>query len=104
LITGDEDGVVKVWDLSKKPIGTIENPVTAHKNGLMGIVVSPDGKRFATTSRDGQVRLWTWDEIEPKQLREWNLNVPVRGLAFLPGGKQLLAANADASIFVLDLP
>src|SRR5262245_10756572 len=103
LITGDEDGVVKIWDLTKNPIESLE-AITAHKNGLIGIIVSPDGKRLATTSRDGQVRLWTWDEKEPKQLRDWNLKVPVRGLAFLTGGKQILAANADASVFVLELP
>jgi WD40 repeat protein len=99
LITADEDGEMKIWDLQKRESG---EPFTAHRNGFMGIMVSPDGSKFATMSRDGQVRLW--DTKTAKQSREWNLPVPVRGLAFVPGAKQILAAAADGSVFVLDMP
>jgi WD40 repeat protein len=99
LITGDEDGEVKVWDFAgRETLHTI----TAHRNGLMGIAVSPDGSRFATMGRDGSVKLW--DVKEGKELRTWDLRVPGRSFAFVPGGKHLLVANADASAYVLDLP
>jgi WD40 repeat protein len=99
LITSDEDGEVKIWDVAKRES---REPFTAHMNGLMGILISPDGGRFATMSRDGQVRLW--DTKTAKQLREWNLDIPIRALAFVPNGKQLLAAASDASVFVLEMP
>jgi WD40 repeat protein len=99
LITGDEDGEVKVWDFAgRETLYTI----TAHKTGLMGIAVSHDGARFATMGRDGSVKLW--NVKEGTQLREWDLRVPGRSFAFVPGGKHLLVANADASVYVLDLP
>ncbi len=51
LITADEDGEIKIWDLEKRESG---EPFTAHKSGFMGIMISPNGNQFATMSRDGQ--------------------------------------------------
>jgi WD40 repeat protein len=99
LITGDEEGEIKTWNFANRE--TLHT-ISAHKGGLMGIVMSPDGQRFATMSRDGQVRLW--ELASGKQLREWDLRVPGRAFAFVPGTKNLLVANADASVYVLDLP
>jgi WD40 repeat protein len=99
LITGDEDGEVKIWNFAERE--TLHT-IPAHTTGLMGIAVSPDGSRFATMGRDGSVKLW--DVKEGKELRTWNLHVPGRSFAFVPGGKHLLVANADASVYVLDLP
>jgi WD40 repeat protein len=98
LITGDEDGEVKIWNIADREV---LQTITAHKNGLLSITVSADGKRFATLGKDGQVKLWETDS--GKLLREWELKTPVTAFAFLPGN-HLLTANANASMYVLDLP
>ncbi|HEV3144464.1 MAG TPA: hypothetical protein VGZ47_11305, partial [Gemmataceae bacterium] len=99
LITGDEDGEVKVWNIADREV---LQTLSTHKSGLLGITVSADGKRFATLGKDGQVKLWETES--GKLLREWDLKTPVTALTFLPGGKNLLTANANASMYVLDLP
>jgi WD40 repeat protein len=99
LVTGDEDSEIKIWNIAdRETLHTFQ----AHADRLTGIVLNPDGSNFATMARDGQVRLW--DVKTGRQLREWNLHVPSRAFAFLPDGKNLLVANADATVYLLDLP
>jgi WD40 repeat protein len=99
LITADEDGELKVWDLTnRESLHTIQ----AHKSSLQGVAVSADGARFATTDKDGQIRIW--DTKTGKQLREWELHMAVRGFVFTPDGKHLVTANANGTAYLLDLP
>ncbi len=99
LVTADEDGEVKIWDIDKRES---LHAIQAHKAGLQSLTVNGDGSRLATTDKDGQVRVW--DIKTGKQVREWELRMPVRGFAFTPDGKHLLTANADGTAYVLDLP
>ena len=71
--------------------------------------MSPDGKRFATAHMDNVVKVW--DVETGNELRSWDLRVPmqknrpfVRGLAFTPDGKQVATANANTTVYLLELP
>jgi len=99
LITADDDGEVKIWDIDKRES---LNTIQAHKSGLQSLTVNADGSRFATTDKDGQVRVW--DTKTGKQLREWELKMPVRGFVFTPDGKHLVTANSNGTVYLLDLP
>jgi WD40 repeat protein len=75
--------------------------------------MSPDGTRFATAAADNIVKLW--DRASGKELRQWNLHVPVlsdssepksfvHALLFTPDGKQIATGNADTTLYLLDCP
>ncbi|NBO93308.1 MAG: hypothetical protein EBV06_13505, partial [Planctomycetia bacterium] len=106
LIAADNEGGLLIWEVSNpgKPVHTIK---AAHTRGVQAFAVSKDGKRFATASLDGVVKLW--DVLTGKELRAWDYRVPFQqgrtflaSLVFTPDGKRLISANADATVWVLD--
>jgi WD40 repeat protein len=98
---------VKVWSLNDraKPLHTI----AAHKRMIVGFAMAPDGKRFATVGMDNVVKLWSTDT--GAELRAWDFKVPfqqnkpyVRGLAFGIDGKNVVTANGDGTVYLLECP
>ncbi|MBL8829070.1 MAG: hypothetical protein JNM18_18960, partial [Planctomycetaceae bacterium] len=91
LLTGDYVGRVIAWDCSGKvpqPRWTIE----AHPSTIYGLAVSADGKSFATSDRDGGVRVW--QTVDGKRLHELpRIEHPVYCVAWLPDGKRLATAD-----------
>lgn len=99
LICGSEEGEIKILALASKDV---KHTIPAHRQGLLGIIAAPQGNSFVTLGRDGWVRLF--DALSGDKLREWDLGMPPRAAAFVPGSKRLVLANADASVYLLDLP
>ncbi len=95
LVSGDTRGVVTLWPISR----TLAAPqvLRGHTGGIADIVFHPDGKLFATASNDGTVRLWQLDT--PDDPRVLDHTGPVRALAFLDGGANLVATVEDASLW-----
>jgi len=100
LITAGKNGDCKVWDLARRltPLRRIQ----AHDGRITGLAVSPDGSRFATTAADNRVKLWA--TATGRRLRQWDVGVAVRSMAFAPDGKHLATANANTTLYLLDLP
>jgi WD40 repeat protein len=106
LIAGSDKGNVKVLKVDKKDA---LNDLKAHTHGVSACAVSADGKRFATAGNDNVVKLW--DVATGRELRHWDMRLPaqdrggfVAALAFTPDGRSLLTANANTTLYVLDLP
>jgi WD40 repeat protein len=99
VIAADAECNVKVYDIAKKEV---VKTFQAHKGSLNGIMVGPDGTRFASISDNGEVKLW--ETATGKELRGWTLPTPVRNLAFSADGKKLITANADTTLYVLNMP
>jgi WD40 repeat protein len=99
LITGDEDGEIKIWNLDQREV---LRTFKAHTGYLFGICPNPKGKTFATFAKDGTVKLWNL--ADGKEVRKWELAVHVRNLFFTPEGTRLFTANADGTIYALELP
>jgi WD40 repeat protein len=114
---------VKVWDLAKikawdtavskkdpavKPVEPEKGPPSG-KFRVLGFAMSPDGTRFVTAGQDNVVRLW--ETATGKELRKWDFRMPaqvsrsfVRNLAYAPDGKFAVTANANATLYLLELP
>jgi WD40 repeat protein len=99
LITSDEDGEVKIWDLEKKQA---LNTITAHKGQLLALAMSPQGDRFITVGVNGDLRLWSVKD--GSSIKQWSLPTSIRNLIFTADGKQLITANGDTTLYLLDLP
>ena len=106
LVTGDRRGEIKIWDLAKREaVHTIQG----HSHQVVAFAMSPDGSRFVTAGLDNVVKLW--ETSTGKELRKWDLRVPpladksfVCNLAFAPDGKHVATANANTTVYLLELP
>lgn len=74
--------------------GTTVSGLPAHPRQIRSVVASSDGKRFATASDDGMVRVW--DFARPRTYRLRGHVQRVRQLAF--AGSDLLSADSDGSV------
>jgi len=110
--------IVKAWD---PRTGNELGSWTAHSNAIAGLAFAPDGRRLATASHDGTVKLWeagTWREV-----RSWKSeSIPGRrthtghsaadpfresrcftSVVFSPDGSSLAAGMKDGTIVSWEL-
>lgn len=106
LAYGSEKGDLHIGDVAKQ---MIVHTLKGHATKIRACVFSPDGSRLATSGDDNVIKLW--DAKTGKELREWDINVPQQidsnftpQLTFTPDGKHLITANANTTLYVLELP
>src|SRR5262249_30518896 len=83
LAEHDKQAGVELWDLRTwKSL----RQLVGHKKGIAAVAFSPDGKKLASASEDGTVRLW---DVETGQVIGAPMvhPGPVRGVAFLENGQ-----------------
>lgn len=56
VVTGSEDGQIKIWDLREKE--PQPKNLQAHKKGITAIVFSHDGLKIATASKNVEIKVW----------------------------------------------
>jgi hypothetical protein len=99
LISGDEGGMVRVWDLkTNKALRAF----TVHPEGLSALAVAPGGNPLAVATSDG-VQLYdgrTFLRTIPLRTRS---NRAVRLLAFSPDGRTLATVQADGRIVLWEV-
>jgi WD40 repeat protein len=109
-ISGDNTRLIGTSAAGEVKIATIADrkvlkTVKAHDGPVQVCMASPDGKYFATYGDDNVIKVW---DMDGKELRRWDLGrnqgMAVINLAFTPDSKQLVTANANTTVYVLDLP
>jgi WD40 repeat protein len=79
--------------LQVKPSPQLRSTRAAHKDGVLNVLFSPDGKALASSGPQGDVTLWNVASLERRQsLPEQG---QVLGLAFTPDGKRLLVPSYE---------
>ena len=68
---------------------------------IVGIMISPDGKRFCTFFQSGELVLWS---IEGKRLRDWKLPGELSSLAFIPETNSIATGSMDGTVLILNAP
>jgi WD40 repeat protein len=71
----------------------LRTTLPAHKDGVLNVIFSPDGKTLATASPGGEVTLW--DVARRERKVELPPQGQVYGLAFTPDGKELLVSSYE---------
>ena len=114
-----EDGTVLIWDLTAAPQATEQPPtpgdaeeapalnivktIKAHEQAVYQVAFSRDGKTLATASTDKTVKLWSWQEAEPKETAKLEGHSDaVWDVKFSADGSQIATASADRSIKLWD--
>src|SRR5262249_19632466 len=92
--TSPYNKTVPMWDA---PVRTL----VGHVGVVLGVAYSADGRRLASASRDGTVKLWdtmTGQEVLTLRGRANEVN----GVAFSPDGYQIAGACGDGTIQIWD--
>ena len=96
IITGGEDGVVKVWSADS---GTLLYRLDAHTSRVTSVAASPDGLRIVTGSQDTTAKIW--DAIHGKEVLTLKGHTQeVTSVSFSPDGLAVLTGSRDGLAIV----
>jgi DNA-binding beta-propeller fold protein YncE len=106
LIREGPEHTVQVRDAQT---GKVVGVVGRHQGQVWGMAFSPGGRRLATASNDGTVRVWAWDPARLGQRQEPELkplSVHVQGfgnrVAFSPDGRHLVTGGEGSTVKIWD--
>ncbi len=99
LLSAADDGKVMQWDPAR---GECLGEFKCHDGDILCLAVHPSQPWFATGGVDGAVRIWQLHTKE--QLHEFRGENPwIRGVAFSPDGKSLLATGHEELVRCWDI-
>ena len=100
---GEEDLRGFEWDYWNRLAHSYQLNLEGHTGGVMNVVFSADGKRLASASYDGTVKVWdptSGQEQETLMLKGHNRDI--MSVAFSANGKRLASASWDQTVKVWD--
>jgi WD40 repeat protein len=100
LATGDEDGTIKLWDIT---MGEVNTTLIGHTRWVTAVAFTPDGQTLASGSRDTTVRLWDVETGKTKATIRGH-EKKVESVAISPTGRILASGGEDRTIKLWDLP
>jgi WD40 repeat protein len=102
LASGGQDGTIRLWDMSGKPIGQSFDPLpNGSKIALYSLAFSPDGKTIVSSGADGTIRLWNLSGKLVNQDFNGHQGY-VKSVAFSPDGKTIVSGGKDKTIRLWD--
>ncbi len=93
-----EDGSVRLWNIETQ---TVTKRFNAHRGAVWMVKFHPTRPIVATCGDDSRVKLWDSSSFE--LLKEWHAENTVRGIAFSPNGKRIIAGDREGVIHVYDI-
>jgi WD40 repeat protein len=91
---------ISLWDLATgKPL----HDFRGHRSYISSLAFDPAGKRIASVSPDGTVRVW--EAATGKELAHWPLETDnlIEGLNFTPDGRKLVLGDKGGNVCVWDM-
>ncbi len=100
IITSNQNGIVKLWNLERGMLVKTIKGYSALVNITDSVAFSPDGKYLATGNNDGTVEIWEPSTGKLLITFKWN-SALINSLVFSPDGRVLVSGNADGTIRIL---
>ncbi len=91
-IVAGGDGPVRFWNAWRLERGGV---MRGHEKSIYDVAFHPDGRRVASGSWDGTVRVWDVTTGDAQQILEYPGRTIVTGVAIHPGGKLLASVGRD---------
>ena len=107
LATGDDAGVVRLWDISGDTAPQEQELSPLHNDWVAKVIFSPDGKWLGSSAADGSINLWDMDKLRSSPSEAHRaLNSHERfitSLVFSPGSSWLASGSVDRTVGLWDL-
>ncbi len=105
LVSGDEHGVILVWDAAAGPIRT---QLEGHSRPIRLLAISGDGLHLVSVAREtngpnSPNELRSWDVAAGRQVDVAVVDTMIREVMFTPSGRRLVMASDSHGDGVLDL-
>jgi len=102
VVTGDEVGTLRAWDLMVDGGSAGAHVIGDHKTAIEAVGLSRSGSTLASAGRDGQLRVWKIDEHgTPERLAVRSPGSPLQELTLSQDGRWIAGA-AKNLIYVWD--
>ncbi|PSB27424.1 AAA-like domain-containing protein [Stenomitos frigidus] len=89
IASASADNTIKLWRLD----GSLVNTLKGHKDTVLSVSFSPDGKTIASTGLDQTIKLW---RLDGTVLQSWQgSDRRIQSIRFSPNGKTLASAGDD---------
>lgn len=107
LISGSADGTIIIWDVEDIRESEVTNPEdliqnilrSGHTDVITSVDCAPDGRSFASASRDSSIIIWDLETGTPVRILSDHSNW-VWQIAWSPDGSALASASRDTSAIV----
>jgi G protein beta subunit-like protein len=96
LVTGSEDGTLKIWDTrTSRP-----QRVYDHRNAVNDVVVHPNQGELVSCDQGGSVKVWDLSENGCSHELVPEEEVPIRSVTVASDGSCLVAGNNKGNVYV----
>jgi WD40 repeat protein/serine/threonine protein kinase len=102
VISGDDNGTIKVWDLEPERLLLRQSLPGAHMGWIIALTITPDGKWFLSGSQDEKLKVWDLDTLQVRHTLEGHRGW-VRGVAATSDGRHAVSVSTDTTIKIWDL-
>jgi WD40 repeat protein len=97
LLTGHENGEVKLWDNSPETMGRCLQTLSGHIGSAHTVAIAPDGRYGLSGGRDGTLR-W-WDLTRGRCLRTFTGDVKaIVSVAMTPDGRHAVSGGWEENV------
>ncbi len=96
--SGDDDGVIALWDLEE---GAVIGNLPRHADAVLDLAFSPDGSSALSSANDGGMVVW--DLATRQALQELPIVLNAESVAFGPDGSTVFAALSNGEIQLWDV-
>ena len=103
LLSGGADNILRIWRVSvngNKGELTYDSNIPAHEDAVTALAIAPDGKTFASVSKDKMLKTWRIDG--GGQENRSHGDRPLNAVAYSPDGRTIAVGDTDGHIRLYD--